>query len=571
MNRCDFPHDDHDDSDVLRQLERLESRAHDIADDAARARLELRIATLRMARGEVEAARPLFARAVQSLLRAGWTQRAAAAIDRLLAMPPGDPDRERELGGLALDAGLLSQGPELLVRAAETHRRRGDRGSCREVLQRLEGQLYTMPPGAMRSLADGWVDLAEPGRAVEVLAHAAELWRSRDCPARAVELCRRAAELQEPCPHRLHRTWGLALMALDDGAAAVRHVERWVEAEPSAPEPRIWHAEALWSTGQREQTRAAVARLAEVLGEAAPGDGDGAQGELRRAIERRLATSGETLANARLAPFWEAEELVGPDPRAESAAEAAEVQAAVEGEAPPRRPRIFVADDTFLFRRRLSEILQEAGMEVVVCPADLAPDQALRQIAPVPDLLILPVFPADPSTVATVREIRSHGPARAVPVLGLTTVDRRGLDLEALRAMGVDGLVDKSCIPEHLVFRVNQLVRRPRERRGWERAPAFFPVDLEAEGAVTPEYALNLSLGGMRVTSTHRLEPNTDVRVRFQLASQSSEIIEAKGRVIYCSPREVASGPYEVGLFFYPFDARVTDWIEHEVQRLLEE
>jgi len=557
--------------DLLPRLDELESRAEDIADDAARARIELRIAILRVARGEATEAAPVLARAIHSLLRAGWSQRAAAAIERLLAIPPCHPDLERELGVLSLDAGLLSQGPELLVRAAETYRRQGDRKTSREVLEQLEGQLYTMPPGAMRALADAWVELAEPGRAVEILAHAAELWRCRGCASRAVELCRRAAELEASCPDRLHRTWGLALMALDECGAAGRHLDRWAEAEPSAPEPRIWQAEALWSTGRVEEVRAAVTRLAELLGvDPAPEDADEDRG-LRREIERRLATSGETLANARLAPFWEAEELVGPDPQAERPVEVAEARAPVDGGARPRRPRIFVSDDTFLFRKRLSQILQEAGMEVIPKPPNVRAVEALRQIDPVPDLLILPIFASDPSTLGAVREIRSRGPARAVPVLGLTTVDRRGLDLEGLRAMGVDGLIDKGCIPEHLVFRVNQLVRRPRKQRGWERAPAFFPVDLEAAGTVTPEYALNLSLGGMRVTSTHRLEPNTDVRVRFQLAAQSSEIIEAKGRVIYCSPREVANGPYEVGLFFYPFDARVAEWIEEEVRRLLAE
>lgn len=550
-------------------LKVLEARASETFDDAVRARLELRVGLRRLEEGRLFEAAQALARAVHALLRVGCTQRAASAIDRLLDIATVAPDLERQLGLLAVDAGLLSHGPALLVRAAEAFRRRGDRVQSRELLEHLEGHLYTMPPSAMDALADAWVALGEPGRAVEILAHAAELWRCRGNARRAVELCRRAAELEPSCPDRLHRTWGLALMALDACGAARRHLARWMETEPSTVEARIWHTEAVWSVGRQDEARAAVVDLAAAVG--VSGTTDLESGGLRREIERRLATSGETLANARLTPFWEAEELVGPDAQARREPDAGRVEERSGSDPRLRRPRVFVADDTHLFRLRLSQILADAGIEAITRPPNLDAWAALQQISPPPDLLILPILGSDRATIDEVREIRAHGTARDIPVLGLTTVDRAELDLEELRAMGVAGLVDKSCIPEHLVFRVNQLVRRPRERRTWDRAPAFFPVDLEAAGITTPEYALNLSLGGMRVTSTHRLEPNTDVRVRFRLSNQSHEIIEAKGRVIYCSPRDVASGPYELGLFFYPFDGRVTEWIDREVQRLLDD
>ena len=163
----------------------------------------------------------------------------------------------------------------------------------------------------------------------------------------------------------------------------------------------------------------------------------------------------------------------------------------------------------------------------------------------------------------------AEGVAKDAPILGFTTLDRAGLDLESLRSIGVTGLLDKSCIPEHIIFRANQLVRTPSERRHYERAPTFLSIDLIAGEDTTSEYALSLSLGGMRITSTRRIEPNTDVRVRFQLPHAPDETIEAGGRVIYSRSQPRAAAPWEIGVFFYPLDERSEAQIDREVKRLL--
>lgn len=234
-------------------------------------------------------------------------------------------------------------------------------------------------------------------------------------------------------------------------------------------------------------------------------------------------------------------------------------------------PRVFVAEDTHVFRLSLGATLATAGLDVTTCPEGVPVVEALRGLPQPPDLLILPIVPTDPATTELVRQLRRDGRCREVPILGFTTVDHSDINLRELRSMGVNGLIDKSCIPESIVSRVKHLVYSNVNRRRFARAPTFMPIDLHVEGVVTSEYALNLAIGGMGMTSSRSLEPNTDVEVRFRLPGQDDEFIAVKGRVIYLREEPVAGAPNELGLFFYPPDERTQQLIAAEVEQLLSE
>ena len=233
--------------------------------------------------------------------------------------------------------------------------------------------------------------------------------------------------------------------------------------------------------------------------------------------------------------------------------------------------RVFIAVEMHFFRVALSAILQDAGMDVIQPPHGGLSVHWLREISPPADMLIL-ALQSGFSAVGFIRNFRKVPEFEDTPILAISTLDRSGLDLNELRSLGVLGLVDKSATPEQLVFRVNQILSLAHQcERRYERAPVFLPVDLEVCGVVSTEYAISLSCGGLGVTSTQRLEPSTEVGVRFQLPIRRFEWIEAKGRIAYCRARPKTAPPFEVGLFFSEIDLRTEDLIRRQVKQSLAE
>lgn len=300
------------------------------------------------------------------------------------------------------------------------------------------------------------------------------------------------------------------------------------------------------------------------------------QGTIRKAA-REIATAlhelvDEGILEVQVRPGGTIEASTGPR-AAPGPSGARASRSAPEAEPGPDRPRVFLAQDMHFFRQSLARALREANLRVVLRPEDMNTLETLCVLSPVPDLLILPIQGNDPATLELVREIRATPGLQRVPILGVSSLDRSGLDFEELRRLGVKGLVDKRAIPEQVVFRVNQVLkpRADTHRRRFRRAPTYMPVDLVVGDGVRSEYALNVSCGGMLVTSAEPLEPNTDLKVRFRLPASGDEFIEASGRVVYQQPGRDASAPYLLGLFFYPLAERDHEVVAREVERILGE
>lgn len=300
------------------------------------------------------------------------------------------------------------------------------------------------------------------------------------------------------------------------------------------------------------------------------------QGTLRRAA-REIATAlhelvDEGVLEVQVRPGGTIEASTGP--RAVPGSQGARADGSAPAPEPgAHRPHVFLAHDMHFFRQSLARALREANVRVVIRPEDMNTLETLCVLSPVPDLLILPIQGQDPATLELVREIRATPGLQRVPILGVSSLDRSGLDFDELRRLGVEGLVDKRSIPEQVVFRVNQVLkpRADTHRRRFRRAPTYMPVDLVVEDTVRSEYALNLSCGGMLVTSAEPLEPNTDLKVRFRLPGSGEDFIEASGRVVYQQPGRDASAPYLLGLFFYPLAERDHEVVAREVERILGE
>lgn len=548
--------------------------------EPGRAALRLRLASLYLRTGRFERAVSELAAGARLLLEAGETRRADAVLARLLGLSSADADLHLDLGRACRKAGLPDTAARCTLRAAELLQSSGRARAARVALEESTRDAPQLTSDALRELSAGWAAFGLAERAAELAVLSAERQRREGKLEGALELCRSAATLS-PRAAGLHRAWGLTLLEQDDPDSACGHLLRWRAASPRDLDAAIWCAEALWSSEHVEEALVAVLHVGRVLGLGRnlrlPST------ELGRRITKHLRDGGDTLAPQRLAPFWEAEELVG-SPANSAVASAADVaEAALLAQPAPdaapavtsasgaaARPRIFLGEDTSFFRVRLSEILAREGFEVLAPEPGRSLAEALASPPPQLDLLILPVHPASEESFGLLRAVRANPALAKLPILGVTPLNRSGLDLDALRALGIVGFVDKRTIPELLTFRINAIVRPGLAcKRRFERAPSFFPVDLDADGCLSSEYGLNLSCGGLALASARPLDADTRVTLRFHLPPPRDVLIEVRGRVVRCARERDEASPYRLGICFETLDARVHELIDGAVRDLL--
>lgn len=233
-----------------------------------------------------------------------------------------------------------------------------------------------------------------------------------------------------------------------------------------------------------------------------------------------------------------------------------------------RRPRVFIKQDVVFGDTLLSRIVEQAGCELQPSIESSASSDALDE-DPVPLALIIVSLDPDPMrTIAWVADLRRRDWLAAVPILGVSSLDRLGIDYRRLREVGLTGLIDAGAPREHVRFRVSQLAYRGREGRRFERAPCCIPVELETGGERTTAYATSLSAGGMGLACSHRIEPNTVLGLRFAL-DEETEPISVSGRIVRLQESRRPDAAYEIGVFFHRLSRPVHDEISATVSRLL--
>ena len=226
--------------------------------------------------------------------------------------------------------------------------------------------------------------------------------------------------------------------------------------------------------------------------------------------------------------------------------------------------RVFFCEDACFGRSPLSAILRDAHCEPIAPRGDGDLEAALDALLPPPELMILPISPDGEEILEMVRRRRW---LRMVPILALSSPDPSELDLWRLRGFGVVGLIDRRASAEHVRFRLEEVIDTrgcsPRDAR----VPCCFIVEVEGGGAVTTEYAVSFSIGGIGLASGRALEPNTEVRVRLTLTGAPGRCVEVRGRVVRRVER--ADGRHDVGIVFLPLPPSVRDAVAAELQALL--
>jgi hypothetical protein len=367
---------------------------------------------------------------------------------------------------------------------------------------------------------------------------------------------------------------------MGDPESSLGHLQRWNDETGGDAVARIWHTQAICEISAGESALTAIATLTAAL-HLDPNQNPNP--ELRSVVVSRLREAGPSIAYFPRKPFWESDAFRGSWSPTES-------DHKVEVKIPPldgnyeqprdatgaspdqkRHPRVFVANNVWFQRAQLAEILTDEGIEVLYCsPIDGLLERLSREALPI-ELILFPLtsgIDADLEMLAKIREIPL---IHNVPVLGVSTVDRAGLDFDKLRLLGVVGLIDQNALPEHVAFRVNSVVRKSEtEGRRFERAPAFFAVDITTNGQTTCEYATNLSCGGLRVASSRALPKGTEVSVRFRLPSSAGRLIEASGHVTWIGKTNRSDMPrHLLGIFFDPLGESDHELVGREARSIL--
>lgn len=231
------------------------------------------------------------------------------------------------------------------------------------------------------------------------------------------------------------------------------------------------------------------------------------------------------------------------------------------------RPHVLLAPDLAFVGQRLARTLRDSGCEVLQVPAGHSVADAVRELEPPPDLLVMRLGPPVRERLEQLKAV--HVEAR-IPVLGVHSVALREVDHQELRRCGVAALLDASAPRDRVVHRVNRLVRPARSRRREQRVSCFLPVEVVRGGTISPQYAVDLSVNGMRLTTDVPLDPGSEVQLRFRLPMISAEPIDVRGRVVHRSPDRNSAGLHELGVAFGALEPRSRHLIEREVARLLD-
>jgi DNA-binding response OmpR family regulator len=159
--------------------------------------------------------------------------------------------------------------------------------------------------------------------------------------------------------------------------------------------------------------------------------------------------------------------------------------------------KILVADDSLVFRTKLSEILAEAGHVTLFAKDGMEVINELKKDSDGIDLLILDLQMPQIDGFGVLEWIRDNDRKDRFPVLAITGVYEPNEVMERLKGLGATGLMTKGFTPGQIVFRVNRLLF-PEKAAANPRArvPVSIPVDFSFGDLTWTGSLLNLSEGG---------------------------------------------------------------------------
>ena len=124
-----------------------------------------------------------------------------------------------------------------------------------------------------------------------------------------------------------------------------------------------------------------------------------------------------------------------------------------------RKKRVVVADDTAFFRMMLTDLLTEAGYEVITAVDGEDALIKIKHELPDLDLVLLDMLMPKLDGFQVIEELKKGVMANNLPILALSGVFKSDADREHMKKLGVVGYVDKDTPPDQILERVNMILR----------------------------------------------------------------------------------------------------------------
>ena len=124
------------------------------------------------------------------------------------------------------------------------------------------------------------------------------------------------------------------------------------------------------------------------------------------------------------------------------------------------KKRVVVADDTAFFRMMLTELLTEAGYEVITAVDGEDALIKIKHELPALDLVLLDMLMPKLDGFQVIEELNKGVMANNLPILALSGVFKSDADRDHMKKLGVVGYVDKDTPPDQILERVNMILRQ---------------------------------------------------------------------------------------------------------------
>jgi CheY-like chemotaxis protein len=191
-------------------------------------------------------------------------------------------------------------------------------------------------------------------------------------------------------------------------------------------------------------------------------------------------------------------------------------------------PKILLVDDVPLFLEIMSGYLRKSPVTLVTAHNG---QQALEMIrSDPPDLIFMDLHMPEMDGAACCRAIKESPVLSRIPVIMVTAADREG-DRELCLAAGCDGLITKP-IDRRLFLDLGRRFLPSIDRRE-DRHPYRTTVVMTADFQTFYGTSVDISAHGIYVATDRPLPLEGRVGLNILLAGESSDLIEAWGRVAW--------------------------------------
>lgn len=245
-------------------------------------------------------------------------------------------------------------------------------------------------------------------------------------------------------------------------------------------------------------------------------------------------------------------------------------QAAAPG---PTAKTVLVADDDNFFRTLVGDLLEDAGYKTICAETGLEALSLLFHGRVKPDLCIVDLVMPGIGGLEFIRKLRGTPSLAQLPILVVSGAEQTPKLAEALRDVGVDGVIEKkSWLPAGDII---TKVRAALFKHGASRTDGWFPFYRVCEFRSPSDREWlsgivdNLSATGVAVRTLTPLPVQSVVDIRLTLGAEAPRLI-AKATVAWSRqflPKEGRTSSSGMELRFVEIGAEAQRWVDAFIEK----